>query len=121
MKTSSMIAAAALSLFAATAAQAQEVTFELPLPAVSNTTRAAVLAELAQARAAGHVMPREQNYPPLVLGASTRTRAEVQAELQAAMASGEWQALHREVQGFDVNLPRLRAAAMPMHAAKSAK
>jgi len=104
MKTSSIVAAV-LAIVAASAATAQEATYELPQPAVSTTTRAAVVADLAKARADGKLQMTEldrQAWGPFV---STRSREDVRAETLAAAASGELQALHRETNSFDGHVP----------------
>jgi hypothetical protein len=92
---------AALLATAAAAASAQEATYEQPQPVQSATTRAAVMAELQQARADGTLQVTEldrQAHAPFV---ATRSRAEVQAETRAAAASGELQALNGETNSFD--------------------
>jgi hypothetical protein len=101
MKTSTLIAAVSLAF--AGAAFAQEATYQLPQPAVSQKTRAEVIAELQQARANGQLTVTEaqrQAYAPFV---STRTRADVRAETLAALASGEVRALSAEPSGFDLS------------------
>jgi hypothetical protein len=100
MKTSSIIAAA-LVLAAATSVSAQEATYELPQPAVSTTTRAAVTAELRQARTDGTLQVSESDRQAWTPFIATRSRAEVAAETRAAAASGELQALHGETNSFD--------------------
>ena len=95
------VAAAVLIAVAAGSASAQEATYELPQPAVSTTTRAAVVDALNQARAAGTLQVSEydrQAFDAVV--ASTRTRAEVRAEARAAAERGEVQALIAEPIGF---------------------
>ena len=100
MKFSTLFAAAA-TVLAAAGAHAQEATYELPQPVTSQTTRAAVMAELAQARANGTLQVTEWDRQAATPSVSMRSRAEVQAEARAAVASGASQALHAEPQGFD--------------------
>jgi hypothetical protein len=114
MKTSSIIAAA-LVLAAATSVSAQEATYELPQPAASTTTRAAVTAELAQARADGSLQVTESDRQAWAPFVATRSRAEVAAETRAAAASGELQALHGETNSFDgQTMSRAKPAAAPV-------
>jgi len=93
--------AAAVLIAAAASASAQEATYELPQPAVSTTTRAAVVDALREARAEGTLLANEYDRQAWNAVASTRTRAEVRAEARAAAASGELQALVAEPMGFD--------------------
>jgi hypothetical protein len=117
MKTTSIIAAV-LALAAAASVSAQEATYELPQPAVSTTTRAAVTGEMLQARADGTLQVTEfdrQAWGPFV---ATRSRAEVVAEPRAAAASGELQALHGETNSFDGQImSRANPASAPVVAA----
>ena len=73
-------------LFAAGAALAQEGTQEFQNQTLSSKTRAAVLAELQQARGAGTLDPAGDSYGnfPATAIASTRSRADVLAEMNAA-------------------------------------
>ena len=100
MKVSTLVAAVA-TVFAAAGASAQEATYELPQPVTSQTTRAAVIAELQQARANGTLQVTELDRQAATPSVSTRSRAEVQAEARAALASGASQSLHAEPYGFD--------------------
>lgn len=88
------LATAALST-AGTAFAFGEATYELPQPVVSQTSRAAVLAELASARTAGTAVIGEADWPALPAVASVLTRAEVRAEARAAQTDPAW----REIQG----------------------
>lgn len=99
MNFSTVIAAA--TVFAVAGAGAQEATFELPQPVASQTTRAAVKAELQQARANGTLQVTEWDRQVATPSASIRSRAEVQAEARAALASGASRALVAEPHGFD--------------------
>lgn len=103
MKFSTVIAAVA-TVFAATGAIAQEATYELPQPVVSQTTRAAVIAQLDQARAAGTLQVTEWDRQAATPAISTRSRAEVQAEARAALASGASHAQVAEPYGFDAGV-----------------
>ncbi len=104
MKTSSMIAAFALAAVAGLAhAQGGEATYELPLPAVSENTRAQVRAELLGARQ--NIVVTEfdrQAWDPVN---ATRSRDVVQAEAAAAIASGYAAAVTSEA-GLSQQLPR---------------
>lgn len=52
-------------------------------------TRAAVLADLAQARAQGLIPNGDADYPVYVASGSAKSRAEVKTELAQARAAGE--------------------------------
>ena len=86
MKTRSLAPALILTLAAAGAAQAQEGTQDFAGQTLSTRTRAEVIAELQQARAAGRL-----DQPGALYGSfdatqlvSTRTRADVRADLAAS-------------------------------------
>ncbi|NWG73340.1 MAG: DUF4148 domain-containing protein [Rubrivivax sp.] len=101
---------AAIALVAAAGASAQEAVYEQPQPIASVTTRAAVSAELQQARANGTLLVTEadkQAWGPFV---ATRSRAEVRAEVLDAAASGELQALHMETNSFDGRIAKRAAS-----------
>jgi hypothetical protein len=110
---------AAIALAAAAAgASAQEATYEYPQPAGSVTTRAAVQAELLQARQAGTLIVGEyasQQWPASV---STLSRAEVNAAVLAAKASGELPAIHGENGTFDGKVVSQRAVTGVVTASK---
>jgi len=55
----------------------------------STITRAQVIAELQQARAAGLVSQGELDYPPEIKPHSTLSAAQVKADLAAAIAAGK--------------------------------
>ncbi len=104
MNTISRLAALAVfsaSVAASGAAFAQEATYELPLPAVSTTSRAAVQAELLQARADGTLRVTEADLNRHDPVQSLRSRADVRAETLAARASGELQAVGADDNSFD--------------------
>jgi hypothetical protein len=117
MKFPTVIAAFA-TVLAAAGAQAQDATYELPQPVASQTTRAAVIAQLQQARLDRTLQLTEWDRQAATPCVSIRSRAEVQAEARAALASGASQALVAEPHGFDGNVaaygkvaPQLIAAA----------
>jgi hypothetical protein len=82
MNTKHIIAISAIALFGGTAI-AQEATFQMPTEAMSTTSRAAVKAELAQARANGTMfVDGAITRLPAAPVASTRSRDQVRAEAQ---------------------------------------
>ena len=101
MKTSTLVAAFALSFAAAGAALAQEATYELPQPLSSATSRAQVQAELQQARANGTLRVTEGDFQKPTPFIAQRSRADVQAETLAAIASGEIAARNSEHGSYD--------------------
>jgi len=105
MKTSTLIAAIAVSFAAAGTALAQEATYELPQPVSSSVSRAQVQADLAQARADGSLRVTEADYQKRAPFESQVSRAEVRAETLAAIANGEVQLLNSEQNGFSVMIP----------------
>jgi len=109
MKTSTLIAAIAVSFAAAGTAFAQEATYELPQPATSSVTRAQVQADLAQARADGSLRVTEADYQKGAPSESIRSRADVRAETLTAIANGEVHLLNSEQNSFDV----IARSAMP--------
>jgi hypothetical protein len=112
MKFSTVIAAVA-AVLATAGAQAQEATYELPLPVASQTTRAAVNAQLQQARLDGTLQLTEWDRQAATPSVSTRSRADVQAEARAARASGASHALVAEPHGFDGGVAALGKAVAP--------
>lgn len=117
MKFPTVIAAVA-TVFAAAGASAQEATYELPQPVTTQTTRAAVNAQLQQARANGTLQVTEWDRQASTPSVSTRSRADVQAEARAAVASGASLALVAEPHGFDGGVaPRGKAVAPQVIAA----
>jgi hypothetical protein len=116
MKTSTtLIAALAVSFAASGAALAQEATYEYPQAVVSTVTRAAVQADLAQARADGTLRVTEADFNRHTPSVTHLSRGAVKAELLAAIASGELQRLNRDHNGFDA--PALATPAVVMTAA----
>ena len=99
VELTAIAAYATIAMGATTAALAQEATPE-PLSvtsAASSLSRADVLAELARARAAGHLDYATNGYiQPLK---STASRAAVIAEVRAAARSGELAAIQAEAYG----------------------
>lgn len=91
MKTRQSTAALLFTMFAATAAFAQEGTQDFADQSLSTRSRAEVRAELAQARAAGQLENRGQSYGGFDRSAvaSTKSRADVLAELDAARRAGQ--------------------------------
>jgi hypothetical protein len=96
-------AAAALALFAATTAFAQEGTQDFAKEALSTRSRAEVRAELAQARAAGQLENRGESYGGFDRSAvaSTKSRDEVRAELDAARRDGTLDTRNESYGGAD--------------------
>jgi hypothetical protein len=92
---------AAIALVAAAGASAQEAVYEQPQPIASVTSRAAVGAELQQARTSGTLLVTEADHQAWGPFVATRSRSDVRAEVLEAAASGELQALHRETNSFD--------------------
>lgn len=117
MKTSTLIAAIAVSFAAAGTAFAQEATYELPQPVSSSLSRAQVQAELAQARTAGNLLVTEADYQLHAPFESQLSRAEVRAETLAAIANGEVQRLNSEHNGFGVMI----SGATPQDAVRTAQ
>lgn len=98
-RTSILIATLAIG-FGGTAF-AQEATYEYPQAATAGVSRAAVLADLAQARTEGTLQVSEVNWPAAPTFASQKSRAQARSEAIAAAASGELQARTGEPQSFD--------------------
>lgn len=102
MNTRQRLASVAIAAFAAmagTTAFAQEATSDAWMNAASTKTRAAVQAELKQARADGSIRFASAGYMEKL--ASTKTREAVKAETLAARASGELQHINAPVYGFE--------------------
>lgn len=94
------ITAIALSFAAAGSAFAESPDVLTPPPAISTLSRAAVHAEVLQARAAGTLRATEADFNRNDSLAATRSRAEVHAETLAAIASGEVRAMSHEANTF---------------------
>jgi len=106
IRNATLVAAA---LFAG-AAFAGEATYELPLPAKSELTRAQVKAELDAARQAGTLQVTEADWPRTPALLVAKSREQVRDELRLAALSGEL--AFGEPHGFDaVTTPAERRAA----------
>lgn len=101
MNARTSILVAALTLGFGGTAFAQEATYEYPQAAKVGVSRAAVLADLAQARSEGTLQVSEVNWPAQAAFVAQKSRAEVRGEAIAAAASGELQARTGEPQSFD--------------------
>jgi len=102
-RTSTLLAALVLGFGGS--AFAQEATYEYPQAATVGVSRAAVLAELAQARSEGTLQVSEVNWPAAPAFVAQKTRAQVRGEAIAAAASGELQARTGEPHSFDGRAP----------------
>jgi hypothetical protein len=101
MKTSSFVAALALSFVASGAALAAgEATYEQPQVISSSLSRADVVAQLNQARANGTLLVSEADRQANTPFTSQRSRADVRSETLAAIARGEVAALNSEGGSF---------------------
>jgi Domain of unknown function (DUF4148) len=98
-RTTTLIAA--LTLGFGSAAFAQEATYQYPQAATVGVSRAAVLADLAQARTDGTLQVTEVNWPAAPAFVAQKSRAQARGEAIAAAASGELQARTGEPQSFD--------------------
>lgn len=98
--TTRLIAALSLSLAASGAALAQEASYDYPQAAHSQTTRAAVLADLRQAQAQGSMLINEAYVGQVPVNGSVVSRAAVRADTLAALASGQIAALTAEPSAF---------------------
>jgi Domain of unknown function (DUF4148) len=114
MKTSTLIAAFALSFAAAGAALAQEATYELPQPLTSTTSRAQVQAELQKARADGSLRVTEGDFQKSAPFVAQRSRSDVKAETLAAITSGEVAARNGEHGSYDAKAQRAGADGVRM-------
>ncbi len=88
MNITTFVAVAAATFATSFGAYAEGSTYDYPQPVISHVSRAAVLAELNTARAAGALVNGEQTYIAPTTGASL-TRAEVRTELAEARANHE--------------------------------
>jgi hypothetical protein len=98
-RTTTLIAALALGLGGT--AFAQEATYQYPQAAQAGVSRAAVLADLAQARSEGTLQVSEVNWPAAPAFVAQLSRAQARGEAIAAAASGELQARTGEPYSFD--------------------
>lgn len=98
-RTSTLLAALAVG-FAGTAF-AGEATYEYPQAATVGVSRAAVLADLAQARSEGTLQIGEVNFPAQPTFVAQKSRVEVRSEAIAAARSGDLHARTAEPHSFD--------------------
>ena len=111
MKTTQLFAAIALTIAAAAGpVLAQEATYDYPQAAVSQTTRAAVLADLQLARAEGTLQVNEASVGHDTRFMAQRSRDAVRDEARAAVRNGQTAALTAEPNGFSVDAPKSAAA-----------
>ena len=110
MKTHSIIAAAILSITGAAFAQG-EATYEYPQAVTSAKSRADVLAELQQARAAGQIVSGEANVLPRATVVAQKSRSE--ARTLAAVSS---QALPLNVEAISFDGRSVAPRAVPVTA-----
>lgn len=96
---------AALVLGAGGSAFAGEATYEYPQAVTSSVSRAAVLADLAQARSEGTLQVSEVNWPAAPAFVAQKSRPQVRDEAIAAAASGELLARTGEPHSFDGRAP----------------
>jgi hypothetical protein len=114
MKTTSLVAALALSFAASGAALAEGSRYDYPQQVPAAKTRAEVVAELRQARADGSLRATEADLQKDTPIASTRSRAEVRAETLAAVKSGEVRELTQDSNAFTI----AHAGSMPATAVR---
>ena len=105
MKTTTLFAAIAVTLAASASAMAQEASYDYPQAAVSQTTRAAVLADLATARAEGTLQVNEASVGKEGPFMAQRSRDAVRAEARLAVRSGQTAALTAEPHAFGITVP----------------
>lgn len=80
-------AVAVIGFVSATAAHANEVSYEAPVSLQSTLTRAEVRAQAARSVAAGEISLSDDSYAPRILG-TEKTRAQVVAETREAIRLG---------------------------------
>jgi hypothetical protein len=117
MKTSTLIAAVALTFAAAGSAFAQDATDNVPLPAVSELSRAEVIADLNQARADGQLIANDVELNAAAPFISERTRAAVRTEVRQALGSEGLRVLSGERAGFEALSPAHGGKTAPMQMA----
>ena len=106
MNTNHFFAAIALTIAAASGpVLAQEASYDYPQAAVSQTTRAAVLADLATARAEGTLLVNESSTSQARTFMAQRSRDAVRAEARQAVRSGQANALTAEPYAFGFDAP----------------
>ncbi len=107
MKTTHLFTAIALTIAAASGpVLAQEATYDYPQAAVSQTTRAAVLADLKLARADGTLQVGEAGIGHEARFMAQRSRDGVRAEARQAARNGQSAALTAEPHAFAVDAPK---------------
>ncbi len=110
MKTTQLFAAIALTFAAASGpVLAQEATYDYPQAAMSQVSRAAVLADLATARAEGSLQINEASTSGENRFIAQRSRDGVRAEARSAARNGQIAALTAEPHDFDVATPKTAA------------
>ncbi len=115
MKTHSLFAAIALTIAAASGpVLAQEARYDYAQPIVSQTSRAAVLAELQVARAEGTLQLNEASVGSTSRTLSLNSRDSVRVLALQGQRDGSIAALTAEPQGFTV----AAAAATPLTVAR---
>jgi len=102
-RTTTLVAALVLGFGGS--AFAQEATYEYPQAATVGVSRAAVLADLAQARSEGTLQVSEVNWPAAPAFVAQKSRAQVRDEAIAAVASGDVLARTGEPHSFDGRTP----------------
>ncbi len=110
MKTTQLFAAIALTIAAASGpVLAQEATYEYPQVIVSQTSRAAVLADLQVARAEGTLQVNEASVGHNTRFIALNNRDSVRAEARQAARDGTTAALIAEPHDFTVAQPAAKA------------
>ncbi len=111
MKTNHFFTAVALTIAAASGpVLAQEATYEYPQPIVSQTTRTAVLADLATARAEGTLQVNEASVSQQGRFMAQRSRDGVRAEVRHTARVGQPTSLTFETNAFAIEAPKAAAA-----------
>src|SRR5690606_7630542 len=85
----SLVSALVLSAGFFGAAQAGELDWPPAVEAASTVSRAQVVQELAQARAAGQIVNGEQAYPVVAQATQQASREQVRRDLAQARAAGQ--------------------------------
>lgn len=114
------LAVAVIGFASATAAHANEVSYENPLVQQSTLTRAQVRGEAVRAHNAGEYSVGEQSWVPVLMGIA-KTRAQVVAEIHEAIrlglvSGGEEDVVATSEQNARVELAGLKALSMTVAA-----
>jgi hypothetical protein len=114
------VAVAVIGFATATAAHANETSYENPVSLRSTLTRAEVRAEAARALAAGEFSLSDETYAPKITG-TAKTRAQVNAETREAIrlgliSHGEETVIPTAEQLARVEMAGLRALSMTLAA-----